>query len=66
MVKTGDAHRGYWLIDNKGIKQPVWHLHREFLEKANAWVADYQRLNGRLPDQAEYCTVAKNWIKAGD
>jgi hypothetical protein len=64
--KTGDTHRGFWLIDNKGVKQPVWHLHREFLEKANAWVADYQRINGRLPDQAEYCAAAKNWIKASD
>lgn len=64
-VKPSGANRGYWLIDNKGVKQPVWHLHHDFLEKANSYVDDYQRRNGRLPDQAEYLAAAKNWIKAG-
>jgi hypothetical protein len=64
LVKAGDANRGFWLIDNQGVKQPVWHLHREFLEKANAYVADYQSRNGRLPDQAEYRLAAQNWITA--
>lgn len=62
--KAGGANRGYWLIDNKGVKRPVWHLHREFLEKANAYVADYQSRHGRLPDPAEYRLAAKNWIKS--
>jgi hypothetical protein len=60
--QTGDTHRGFWLIDNKGVKQPVWNLHREFLKRAEAYVLDYQRRNGKLPSQAEYCAEAKNWI----
>lgn len=65
-IEDGDANRGYWLIDDKGVKQPVWHLHREFLEKANAYVADYQKRNGKLPNQAAYCAAAKDWIKVGE
>jgi hypothetical protein len=56
-------HRGYWLIDDKGTKQPVWHLHHDFLKKGNAWVDDYSKRHGRLPGQAEYNAAAKEWIK---
>ena len=63
LVRAGDANRGFWLIDNQGVKQPVWHLHHDFLQKANAFVDDYQRRNGRLPDQAAYLLAAQNWIE---
>lgn len=59
--ETGD-HRGFWLIDDKGVKQPVWHLHREFLEKANAYVGSFEEKHGRRPSQEEYNAVAKDWI----
>ena len=55
-------HRGFWLIDHKGVKQPVWDLHQQFLKKANAYVDDYQKRHGRLPAQAEYNATARNWI----
>lgn len=63
LVKAGDANRGFWLIDDKGVKQPVWHLHHDFLKKANAYVTDYQSRNGRLPNQAEYHQAAIEWLK---
>jgi hypothetical protein len=56
-------HRGYWLIDDKGVKQPVWHLHHEFLQKANAYVDAYREKNGRLPSQGDYQAAAMEWIK---
>lgn len=59
--KTGE-HRGYWLIDDKGVKQPVWDLHHEFLAKANAYVDSFRKEHGRMPGQAEYNAVAKGWI----
>lgn len=61
--RTGE-HRGHWLIDDKGVKQPVWHLHREFLGKANAYVDAYRKEKGRLPSQAEYNAAATTWISA--
>lgn len=56
-------HRGYWLIDDNGVKQPVWFLHKEFLDKANAFVDGYQAEHGRLPDQAHYNRIAASWIE---
>jgi hypothetical protein len=55
-------HRGYWLIDDKGVKQPVWHLHHDFLKKANAWVSDYTKQHGHPPRQAEYQAAAVPWL----
>jgi hypothetical protein len=56
-------HRGYWLIDDKGDKQPVWFLHKEFLTKANAFIEQYQKEHGVLPDQATYNRTAATWIE---
>ena len=56
-------HRGFWLIDKAGIKQPVWYMHKAFLDKANAFVADYKKRNGVLPSQAAYNKAALEWIK---
>jgi len=55
-------HRGYWLIDKNGKKQPVWDLHYDFLKRANRYVEQYEKLNGRLPAQAEYNREASSWI----
>lgn len=60
--ETGE-HRGYWLIDDKGQKQPVWYFHKEFLIKANRYVEDYKRKHGTLPSQATYNRAAAEWIK---
>ncbi len=61
--RTGE-HRGYWLIDDNGQKQPIWYFHREFLAKANRYVEDYQREHGTLPSQATYNRVAAEWIES--
>jgi hypothetical protein len=55
-------HRGYWLIDDQGRKQPTWHLHHDFLRKANAWVKDFSLREGRPPTQAEYSKAALGWL----
>lgn len=57
------AHRGYWLIDDQGVKQPVWFLHQEFLAKANAFVKSYQNETGKMPSQALYNRTAASWIE---
>ncbi|MFM2171291.1 MAG: hypothetical protein RI957_1520, partial [Verrucomicrobiota bacterium] len=59
--KTG-KHRGYWLIDDEGRKQPVWYLHHEFLQKSTAWIAAYKKQHGQPPSQIEYNKAAIEWI----
>lgn len=61
-ASTGE-HRGYWLIDDHGDKQPVWFFHKEFLDKANAYVAAYEKKHGKLPSQENYNRVAASWIE---
>ncbi len=58
---TGE-HRGFWLVDEKGEKQPAWFLHRDFLAKANDFVKRFEREHGRLPLQAEYNQAAAAWF----
>jgi len=56
-------HRGFWLIDDEGTKQPAWYLHRDFLERANRFVDTFKKKHGRLPSQAEYSKQAASWLK---
>lgn len=56
-------HRGYWLIDDQGVKQPVWFLHQEFLSRARRFVADYQAKHGQLPSQSRYNQAAAAWLE---
>ena len=61
-AKTSE-HRGYWLIDNNGDKQPAWYLHRDFLGRANAWLDDYMKEYGKLPEQSVYNAAAAKWLE---
>lgn len=61
--KSTGEHRGYWLIDKDGEKQPAWDLHRDFLKKANRFVRIFEKRNGRLPTQAEYNQEAASWFE---
>ena len=57
------THRGYWMINDRNNKQPVYFSHVKFLAKANAWVDDFRRRNGRPPRQEEYNAEAAGWIE---
>jgi hypothetical protein len=35
------SHRGFWMIDDQGVKQPVYHLHRSFYEWARRWYGEH-------------------------
>ncbi len=62
-ITDSGKHRGYWLIDNKGEKQPAWHLHQDFLVKANRFVEEFTSKNGRRPTQSEYNQAAAAWLQ---
>ena len=59
---TGKS-RGYWLIDDQGVKQPVWFLHQEFLTRGQKYLEDYRAKHGTLPSQATYNQMAASWIE---
>ena len=45
---------GYWLIDNHGVKQPVWHTLANFYREARQYVADCKHRTGRVPTEADF------------
>ncbi len=59
---TGKS-RGYWLIDDRGVRQPVWFLHHEFLARARKYLEAHRREHGTLPTQDTYNRMAASWIE---
>ena len=45
---------GFWLIDDKGTKQPLWHTHHDFYQKSRYYVAEFRQKEGRLPTSDEF------------
>ena len=52
--KKDGRHRGFWLIDDRDRKQPIYHTHRRFLQRARRYVSDFQHRTGRTPTPEEY------------
>lgn len=40
---------GYWLIDDKGKKQPIWYTHNEFYKESKIFVEKYIKANKKSP-----------------
>tara|TARA_B100002019_G_scaffold18459_1_gene14359 strand:+ start:142 stop:1428 length:1287 start_codon:yes stop_codon:yes gene_type:complete len=49
---------GYWLITDKGVKQPIWHTHHNFYKEAQDFVDDYINQNGEVPNFDTFRKVA--------
>lgn len=47
-AETGEQV-GYWLIDNKGKKQPIWYTHNEFYKESKAFLKQYKSEHNQLP-----------------
>ena len=56
-TKDGEEH-GYWLIDDKGVKQPLWHTHHRFYREPIRYVTDFRQEEGRQPTAEDYRTYA--------
>ncbi|WP_439130896.1 hypothetical protein [Polaribacter sp.] len=50
---------GYWLIDDKGKKQPIWYTHHNFYEEGKLFIKNYIKENGKTPD---FNTFSKNAV----
>jgi len=48
-VEPGGKQRGFWLIDDKDAKQPVYNTHHEYFEWARRFIAETTARTGRLP-----------------
>ena len=61
-VTPDGRQRGFWLIDDHGIKQPACFTHQRFYEKARAYVADLTAKNRRVPSREEFGLTALAWM----
>ena len=51
---TNGVENGYWLIDDHGVKQPLWHTLADFCREARQYVGNTKRHTGKLPTDAEF------------
>jgi len=56
--KSTGAQRGFWLIDDKGVKQSVYFTHQKFYENARKFVAEFKTKNNRVPTAEEFSRYA--------
>jgi len=61
-VTPDGRQRGFWLIDDHGVKQPVYFLHQKFYQQAKAYVADFTARNRRVPSCEEFGLAALAWL----
>lgn len=61
--KVEGKHRGFWLIDDTGTKQPAYHMHADYYRRAKAGVAEFKRRKGRLPTYNEFREIALPLLK---
>jgi hypothetical protein len=59
---SNGVENGYWLIDNHGVKQPVWHTLADYYREARRYVADCQRQTGQLPADTDFRRFALDWL----
>ena len=61
-VKEG-VQQGYWLIDDRGTRQPVYFTHQRFLAQARRHVAGFLAREGRVPTRDEFQRAAPGWLQ---
>jgi len=49
-----EAYKGFWLIDDKGVKQPIYYTHQNFYTAAQVWADQFEAEQGRKPSETEF------------
>jgi hypothetical protein len=62
-VDKDGRQRGFWLIDDKGLKRPIYETHRGYYEWARAHVAEQTRATGREPTFNAFRDAAVRWLE---
>jgi hypothetical protein len=57
-IGANGEQRGFWLIDDHGVKQPVYETHRRFLEWARGFVTKSQARAGQPPSDGDFRAAA--------
>ena len=57
-----DGQIGFWLINDKNEKQPLYYTFTSFYEAAKQYVANFKLTNTRVPNSTEYAVWASNYL----
>lgn len=62
---TPEQPGGFWLINEKNERQPIWDTHRRFFQWARQHVTDVKSTTGALPSDEDFrrdaAAVLKHW-----
>ena len=53
---------GYWMINSKNVKQPVYYMYEDFCNDMHDFVKEYALANGQAPGDKEFRTYASDWF----
>jgi hypothetical protein len=63
-LEADGQQRGFWMIDDKGVKQPVYETHRLYYQWARQLVAECTTRTGKPPADAEFRKAAAEYFKS--
>lgn len=63
-LEPDGKHRGYWMIDDKGVKQTIYETHRRYYEWARALVGECVTRTGKVPEDEAFRKAAAEYFKA--
>ena len=63
-LEADGQQRGFWMIDDTGVKQPVYETHRRYYEWARQFVAATFADTGKAPAEAEFRAAATDYFKS--
>jgi hypothetical protein len=53
---------GFWMINDKNEKQPIYYTYQRFYQRARQYVAEFRQSHGRLPTADEYDEEAVKFL----
>ncbi|OYW76718.1 MAG: hypothetical protein B7Z37_07345 [Verrucomicrobia bacterium 12-59-8] len=63
-LEPDGQQRGFWMIDDKGAKQPIYETHRLYYQWARRFVAESIARTGKPPTDAEFRAAAAEYFKS--
>jgi hypothetical protein len=61
-VSPDGSQIGFWMIDDKGEKQPIFHTHQALFDWGKSFVANWVQSKGRAPVDSEFRSAAIGFL----
>ena len=56
------SHKGFWMIDEYGDKQPIYDTHKYYYDQASNYVRRFMAEHGRIPTAQEFRSTAPSFL----